>query len=191
MWFPKSHILTLRDVTTLSQQLATRVKYLHLDCVVSIESGGWFVGTQIAQQLDLPHQQVTIRRFDDEELRNLYRKFPQSLHFVPALYQAAVHPTRKPQLIKRMNDPDSVEGKRILLVDDVIHTGRTIAVAKDYLYGLWSGSIYVAALATVRGFHETTFYTLQGHYFYPWSRISPEYEAFQKIHQRGHLMTYR
>ena len=186
MYFPKCRTLTLKDIDNLCRQLCEMIKVPNIDCVVSVEKGGWYVGDKIARQLDVPHFKVTTRRFDDEELRSLYQMFPEWLKIIPILYQGLLQKIRSPRLIKGLSCVDMIKGKNVLLVDDAIHTGITLEVTKGYLNGLEPMTIHAAVLASVKGSRELVTSILQGHYCYPWSKISSEYRKFQEIHQKGH-----
>ncbi len=182
----KSRFITLEEAATLCAQLAERAKELRVDCVVSIESGGWFVGDQIAQRLELPHFPITVRRFPDEQTCNK-RKVPSLFsRFCTALHHDLLRAARVPQVLHSISKPELVQGKRVLLVDDAIHSGKTITAARNHLFQLGSVAVPVVALANVRGFREPYLCMLEGHRCYPWSVISPEYEQFQAIYQRGH-----
>lgn len=182
----KSRFINLKEAVALCEQLAERVKELRVDSVVSIESGGWFVGDQIAQRLELPHLPITVRRFTDEErgVSECCSSFLRRL-FV-AVQHDLLRTSRAPQVLRGVSDPMLVKEKRVLLVDDAVHSGRTVTVARDYLFQLGSVAVPVVALASVRGFREPYLCMLEGHRCYPWSVISPEYEQFQAIYQRGH-----
>jgi hypoxanthine phosphoribosyltransferase len=187
MWMPKSRNLTLAKVVDLSRQLSERVRMYQIDLVVSIEKGGWFVGDVISHELNVPHLQITIGRLSDAEVEKLhYKNIPQPMQVMSAIHEMLTS-SRMPKLQRGLVNFEPVSDKRILLVDDFIQTGRTIALAKDYLYGLWSSSIYVAALASVKGAPFPMFHALQGHYCFPWSRLSSEYEVFQDMYRRGHV----
>jgi hypoxanthine phosphoribosyltransferase len=186
MWMLKSKDLTLAKVVTLSQQLSERVKAYQIDVVVSVEKGGWFVGEVIARTLKIPHLQIAVEvdpGGDKEKFQ--YLDLARSLIKMSSLYDyLSIEQT--PKVVKELSDPEVVNGKKVLLVDDFIRSGRTIGVARDYLYGLWSGPIYVAALANAKILRFPAFYMLHGNYRYPWSVFSSEYEIFQDMYRRDH-----
>lgn len=184
--FFAKRFISLGAAEQLSIDLAKRAKMFNPDCVVSIEKGGWFVGDRIAKYLDLPHLQVVVARFSDEELDKLYASIPQPIRFLGlAIHQLRWH-LRESQLWQGVERPEQVAGKRILLVDDAVRTGGTMRIAREYLLSLRPASIDMMALSCVRGFQPMYLSMLQGHHCYPWSRISPEYERFRTIHRLAH-----
>lgn len=49
----------------------------------------------------------------------------------------------------RVQDPDLIEGRRVLLVDDVITTGATAAACAQALLSAGAESVFAVAVATV------------------------------------------
>ncbi len=184
----KSRFITLQEAEVLCEQLAERVRELRVDCVVSIESGGWFVGDQVARQLELPHLPITVRRFSNEERGVSECCSSVTRRFLAAVWHDLFRASRTPQVLQGIPGSHSklIEGKRVLLVDDAIHSGKTVHTAREYLFKLGSVAVPVAALASVRGFQPSYLCMLEGHRCYPWSKISPEYAQFQSVYLRGH-----
>lgn len=81
--------------------------------MVGIHSGGVWVASRLHQALKLeqPLGQLDITFYRDD------------------FSQKGLHPEVKPS-----NLPFSVDGQHILLVDDVLHTGRTIRAAMNELF---------------------------------------------------------
>lgn len=50
-----------------------------------------------------------------------------------SLYRDDLHINTKPQALDKLDIPFSIEGKKIILIDDVLYTGRTIRAALDAL----------------------------------------------------------
>ncbi|MBP6881431.1 MAG: phosphoribosyltransferase [Candidatus Pacebacteria bacterium] len=167
--------------------MSERVQMYQIDVVVSIEKGGWFVGEVIARTLQVPHLQIAIGSASgDGSKKSQDWNLARSLIRMSSL-QDYLSTEQELRLTKELDDPDVVNGKNVLLVDDFIHSGRTIGVARDYLYGLWSGPVYVAALANAKGLRFPAFCMLHGNYRYPWSLFSNEYEIFQDMYRRDHF----
>lgn len=184
--FIKNRFISLAAAQQLCVDLAMRAEVFKPDCVVSVEKGGWFVGDQVAKRLGLPHLQIAIGRFPEEETRSIYAELPLPFHLLGVLWHTLTWNARKPRLLEGIGNPQSLEGKRVLLVDDAVHTGGTMRVAREYLLTFRPTSVDMAALSIVRGFQPMYLCMRQGHYCYPWSRMSPEYGDFLKLYQLGH-----
>ena len=115
---------------------------LGYDCIVPVPASsrrrGYNVPERMAQPLaealDLPLETKTLgpaRRKD----RQAGLPFEQRLANVAGAF--------------RVQDPDLIEGRRVLLVDDVITTGATAAACTQALLAAGAESVFAIALATV------------------------------------------
>lgn len=122
------------DVATLLDQMA-------IDCraqlsgeealVVGIHTGGVWVAELLAQRLGFECAQLDTSFHRDDILKS---GLPQQI------------------AVTRM--PVSVDGRTLLLVDDVLHTGRTIRAALDELYDYGRPARVLLAVLVDRGGYE-------------------------------------
>ena len=127
--------MTLPDAEQLLQTLAEKLRPLIQDntALVGIHSGGaWLVERLLpllAQGRELPYGLLDISFYRDDFSR------------------IGLHPQTKPSQI-----PFDVQDKHIILIDDVLYTGRTIRAAMNELfdYGRPAG-IVLAALVSRNG----------------------------------------
>ena len=127
--------MTLPDAEQLLQTLAEKLRPLIQDntALVGIHSGGaWLVERLLpllVQDRELPHGLLDISFYRDDFSR------------------IGLHPQTKPSQI-----PFDVQDKHIILIDDVLYTGRTIRAAMNELfdYGRPAG-IVLAALVSRNG----------------------------------------
>ncbi len=70
--------------------------------------------------------------------------------------QAGLTPRQRRQNVRgafKVSDPSAVQGKSILLVDDILTTGATARAAAQSLIRAGAASVYVATLARARRIH--------------------------------------
>ncbi len=108
---------TLPDVDQLLEVLVEQVSPLfEIDpqpLIVGIETGGYWIAERLRERLapEAPLGKLNITFYRDD-----YTKI-------------GLHPTVKPSSL-----PGDIDGQAILLVDDVIHSGRTIRAAMNELF---------------------------------------------------------
>jgi hypoxanthine phosphoribosyltransferase len=179
----KKHIVTLARLESCCSEIADTVRTFKPDYIVSIESGGWYVGHLLQAHLCVPHYTITIRRRIN--LQNLYRPFPLQLRIIPSVWQGILFFFKSPVLQEPLLPPTEtlLAGKRVLLVDDAVHSGKTLSVAIEYLRSIGAVHIKTAVISNVYGDPIANYYCYSGLYFFPWSRPSDEYPAYLSLRQ--------
>ena len=102
-------------IKRLANQVLENHVALHNTVLIGIQPRGIFLSDRIVQELkaELPQQEIVYGKLDITFYRDDLR---QQLH-VPS----------------SIDMPFSVEGKNVVLIDDVLYTGRTIRAALDAL----------------------------------------------------------
>lgn len=178
MWLFKHKQLTFHKVDFLCQSLSGAVAGYKPQCIVSIDTGGRYVGEKLSKILDVPHLNIYI-------CRNIYdvpfiKKMPLIFRLI---VRWVLFRFTKPVLQKGLtiNAQAFIQNKRVLLVDDAISSGRTMDVGIEALQG---ATVKTAVLVNIaRG--EVDFSLLKGAHYFPWSRISPEYKKFKNYLEQG------
>lgn len=157
-----------------SRELADLVKQDYSpDLVVAIATGGVLPAHEISNRLGVDYAELVIRRKID--LREIYEKIPRALSPFVKLYQGYLFMTINPSLI---NEGDFIcEGLNVLLVDDTIHTGKTVHIARDNLIKRGAKQIRSAAINYVEG-HKPNYSVTRGRIKFPWSKNSKDYRKF-------------
>ena len=108
------------------------IKFPEVDLIVGIASGGTVPASLVAFHLNKPLEIVAINYRDEDN-----------------------HPRYEvPQLLTRINKP--ITGKRILLVDDVSVTGKTLVVAKDLFDDFDVTTFVLKGQADISAFPDVT-----------------------------------
>ncbi len=125
------------DAEHLVTELATRIGTLSDDtAVVGIHSGGVWVAQRLHQMLKavppMGTLAVTLHRDDFSRI--------------------GLHPQKK-----ATDMPMNIDGRHILLVDDVLHTGRTLRAALNELFDFGRPASVKLAVLVDRGLRELPF----------------------------------
>jgi len=127
--------MNLPDPQQLIDRLATAIRSeLTSDCaLVGIHTGGAWVMDALVERLgvDLPRGSLDIAFYRDDFSR------------------IGLHPESKPSSI-----PFEVEDRRILLIDDVLYTGRTVRAAMNLLFDYGRPASIRLAVLVDRGGRE-------------------------------------
>lgn len=127
-----------RALTRISYEIIERNKGIDNLVLVGIKTRGIFVAQRIAEKLkQLEGVDVPVGELDI------------------SLYRDDVHTSRDtdPE-VKGSFMPVSIEGKQVILVDDVLYTGRTVRAALDALMDLGRPKKILLAVLIDRGHRE-------------------------------------
>ena len=128
-----------RALTRISYEIIERNKGIDNVILAGIKTRGVFIAKRIASKIseiegqDIPVGELDITLYRDD------RHFPEEVE----------DPEVKGQIF-----PVSVKGKVVILVDDVIYTGRTIRAAMDAVIDLGRPEKIMVASLTDRGHRE-------------------------------------
>jgi pyrimidine operon attenuation protein / uracil phosphoribosyltransferase len=100
-------------IEQLSEKLAPLFFVADQPIIIGIETGGYWIAREIHNKLN-----------PDTELGKLNITF-----YRDDFTKIGLHPTVKPSRL-----PRDIDGKTIILVDDVLHSGRTIRAAMNELF---------------------------------------------------------
>lgn len=134
------------------------------DIVIALGTGGSLPGELIAQELGIPIEHVVIRR---QITMRRYSSDPAPLRLLMSLYHHFIFRSTTP-VVSTYIDTE-IFGKKILLVDDVVHTGATLDVSIKHLQEMSPSDIKVASLSYVSKRRPDFFVLPRGNYCFPWS----------------------
>lgn len=127
-----------RALTRISYEIIERNKGVDNIVLVGIKTRGIFIAQRIAEKLNqLEGVKVPVGELDI------------------SLYRDDVHTSRDtdPE-VKGASMPVSIEGKKVVLVDDVLYTGRTVRAALDALMDIGRPEKILLAVLIDRGHRE-------------------------------------
>jgi pyrimidine operon attenuation protein/uracil phosphoribosyltransferase len=126
-----------RAITRMSHEIIEKNKGVKSLCLVGIQRGGVHIARRLAVKLkDIEGKNVPVGSLDI------------------ALYRDDINVRKEQPVVRRTEMPCEIDNKKIVLVDDVLFTGRSIRAAMDALMDLGRpASIELAVLAD-RGHRE-------------------------------------
>lgn len=178
--------LTFNESVQKSRELADLVQQTYSpDLVVAIASGGILPAKEVSKRLERRYGEVVIRR--DIDLREMYDSTPKILKPFVKLYQGYLFMSTQPTILQEGDF--NCDGKNILLVDDMVHTGKTIQIAKENLLGRGAKQVKSAAINYVNG-ALPDYFLMKGRIKFPWSKNSSDYEQFRSyVHESSLCQT--
>ncbi|HEY0010808.1 MAG TPA: phosphoribosyltransferase [Candidatus Paceibacterota bacterium] len=136
------------------------------DLVIAIATGGTSPGNLMAEAMGIPVVHLHISR--DIKIKRRYSLDPIPLRWILSAYHHFLFQTTMPKVLS--DTEIDVSGKKVLIVDDSVHTGKTIDVAVRYVEGKHASEIKVATLARVSERCPDFFVLPPGNYSFPWSK---------------------
>ncbi len=134
--------------------------------IVAIDTGGSVPAELIAQALGISVVHLIVRR--NISITRRYSLDPIPLRWMMSIYHHFLFRTVKPAI--SVDGYIDVSGKKILVVDDTVHTGATIEVVVNYLRQANVSEIKVASLAYVSERKPDFSVLPSGNYSFPWSK---------------------
>jgi uncharacterized protein len=186
-------LVTLEQAAELSRDLARQVSDSGFDpdLVLGIANGGAHPALIVAETLGLPCQLYRVQRSSTG--------FKQALAFARRPLRSRL--LRRPaRLVSRYLDRrlsrtrpvgrsvlKDIEGKRVLLVDDCIDTGASIALVRSLLEDRCAAEVRTAVLSWMTKHDsvrmnavEPDYHLLRALPAYPWSLENPDFARFRK-----------
>ena len=159
--------VTQQEVAASCDRLAELVLTRYQpDIVVAIDTGGAVPGELVAAILSIPVVHLLLRR--DITIARRYSLDPIPLRWIMSIYHHFLFQTVKPVI--SMGSGVAVSGKKVLIVDDSLHTGATVDVAIPYLIGSGAIETKVASITYVANRKPDFFALPKGNYSFPWSK---------------------
>lgn len=172
-------ILTFSDMDFYTGVIGRQVADYSPEFVVSIRCGGWYVGKVLSSLMGINHLSITVRRTDD----SVNEQVSAGIAICRAFAELFWRPWVMPYVVARLSPSVGIRinGKRVLLVDDAVHSGDTMKVAVEYLASFNPECIMTAAVGNVHTRSIVDHWVLDGWYCYPWSKVSPYYAQFRAM----------
>jgi len=159
--------VTPDEVTGHCEKLAEKIRGEYgPNYVVAIATGGSVPGEIISQILGVPIVHISVRR--NINISRRYSRDPTPLRWMMSLYHHFLFQTTKPTISVGVGI--DLTGKKILVVEDTVHTGATIDVVVDHLKSVNAMKIKVASLAFVSKTKPDFSALPSGNYSFPWSK---------------------
>ena len=157
--------ISLKEVSQFCNEISEKAAMnFNPDVVVAIARGGIKPGELIAIALHLPLFHITVSRMISKKK---YNHWPRPAKWLRSLYDHYLFNSRPPILISGIES--DIRMKRVLVVDDAVHSGATMDLVVAYLRRMGATDVRFAALSHV--FQRKADFSIlpKGNYCYPWS----------------------
>ncbi|HAM51729.1 MAG TPA: bifunctional pyr operon transcriptional regulator/uracil phosphoribosyltransferase PyrR [Nitrospiraceae bacterium] len=126
-----------RAITRMAHEIIEKNKGTENLCLVGIQRGGVHLAKRLSENMkDIEHAEILIGSLDI------------------ALYRDDLNIRKEHPLVRKTDVPCDINGKKVVLVDDVLFTGRSIRAAMDALMDLGRPSSIQLAVLIDRGHRE-------------------------------------
>lgn len=189
--------MSLDEAVALSKGLARVVARgdYRPNYVIGIANGALLPTQVLATELALPFEYIRMRRQGSRWKRRL-AKVPGLRSVFSLLFRAQLFARLVAPVIDRVNKLESEDvdekalphrGRRILLVDDAIESGQSIAAAVELLKAQGASSVEVAVISWSRRLDSEQNHGVVPDYVlnrrlqhYPWSENNPQVHAYRE-----------
>jgi adenine/guanine phosphoribosyltransferase-like PRPP-binding protein len=193
-------MMSLDDAITLSRHLGYLLSndQPRPEVVIGIANGGLLVAKVVATELGIPYRMLRIRRKITGVKRSVGRLRPL-VRFASAILAAPGVGLIAKSLLDRMKalETDATElshlavnQRAVVIIDDCVESGRTLAMARQILSDAGARSVHVGVLSRSNSVEkplvEPDACVCRRIHTYPWSENSPHYPSFREwLSQEG------
>jgi pyrimidine operon attenuation protein/uracil phosphoribosyltransferase len=126
-----------RSITRMAHEIIEKNKGIKSLCLVGIQRGGVHIAKRLAAKLaEIEDRKIPVGSLDI------------------ALYRDDINVRKDQPVVRRTDMPCEINNKRVVLVDDVLFTGRSIRAAMDAIMDFGRPSVIQLAVLVDRGHRE-------------------------------------
>jgi len=126
-----------RSITRMAHEITEKNKGVKSLCLVGIQRGGVHIAKRLAAKLaEIEDKKIPVGSLDI------------------ALYRDDINVRKDQPVVRRTDMPCEINNKRVVLVDDVLFTGRSIRAAMDAIMDFGRPSVIQLAVLVDRGHRE-------------------------------------
>ncbi len=126
-----------RSITRMSHEIIEKNRGIGSICLVGIQRGGVHIARRLARKLfEIEGTDIPVGTLDI------------------ALYRDDINVRKDQPVIRRTEVPCEINNRRVVLVDDVLFTGRSIRAAMDAVMDLGRPAVIQLAVLVDRGHRE-------------------------------------
>jgi pyrimidine operon attenuation protein/uracil phosphoribosyltransferase len=126
-----------RSITRMAHEIIEKNKGIKSLCLVGIQRGGVHIAKRLAAKLaEIEDKKIPVGSLDI------------------ALYRDDINVRKDQPVVRKTDMPCEINNKRVVLVDDVLYTGRSIRAAMDAIMDFGRPSVIQLAVLVDRGHRE-------------------------------------